>query len=126
MTNDDIKGTFTSLEYDITVALNKAKKQIADAERDGYLGDLYRTDFTVTGRGAFPIDMLRYCQAWPKGEDDVYEIERSHEGDVEAHDPFTIRLTKWHRDANPDLAEARWSSKFRWTVMNWSIETVRR
>ena len=40
---------------------------LREAEQTGYLGTLYRTDFEVEGTGAFPIDMLRYTNAWPKG-----------------------------------------------------------
>ena len=29
-----------------------------------------RTEFTVTGIGPFPMDMLRYDQAWPKTKED--------------------------------------------------------
>lgn len=32
---------------------------------------------------------------------------------------------KYHRDATPNLSEERWESKFRWTVLRDSIETVR-
>lgn len=117
MTNDDIKGTIESMAYDITIAINKAKTSIDKAARDGYLGDLYRTDFTVTGRGAFPIDMLRYCNAWPAEEVDAGIIERSHESDIDASDPFTLRLTKYHRDPTPMLADDRWERKFRWKII---------
>jgi len=47
-----------------------AKRLGIEAEQHGYLGTLYRTDFEVEGSGEFPIDMLRYTCAWPKGETD--------------------------------------------------------
>lgn len=88
-----------------------------------YLGVLYRTDYSVTGRGAFPVDMLRYTNSWPRDEADVHEIERSIEL-ADAADPFTVRLTKYHRDQKPNLAEDRWASKFRWKVVESSVNTT--
>lgn len=81
-----------------------------------YVDPLYRTDYLVSGQGAFPLDMLRYTQSWPCTEVDARAIETSIEL-ATVDDPFTIRLTKYHRDQKPDLAEQRWSSKFRWRVV---------
>jgi len=97
------------------------------AEAQGYLGTLYRTDFEVEGAGAFPIDMLRYTCAWPKGESDSQAIEDSYDDSVRAaaprRGPRTITLSKYHRDPEPQLAADRWASKFRWRVLR-VIETV--
>jgi len=90
------------------------------AEQTGYLGTLYRTDFEVEGTGAFPIDMLRYTCAWPKGEIDARTIEDSHDELPRRH---TIALSRYHRDPEPNLAADRWESKFRWRVAR-VIETV--
>lgn len=89
------------------------------AEKTGYLGTLYRTDFEVEGTGAFPIDMLRYTCAWPKGETDTHAIEDSFDGSGRR----TIALSRYHRDPVPNLAGDRWASKFRWQVVR-VIETV--
>lgn len=89
------------------------------AEQTGYLGTLYRTDFEVEGTGAFPIDMLRYTCAWPKGETDTRAIEDSFDSSVRR----TVVLSKYHRDPEPQLAADRWKSKFRWRVLR-VIETV--
>lgn len=119
MTNDDIKGTLESMAFDISIAINKAKSAVDKAARDGYIGDLYRTDFTVTGRGAFPIDMLRYCNAWPKDETDARTIEHSAE-EVTDQDKalWVVTLSKHHRDGTPQLADERWESKFRWKIVD--------
>jgi hypothetical protein len=102
---------------------SKVIERLKKAMEDDYLGELYRTDYSVTGRGAFPIDMLRYTESWPKDESDVYEIEHSIEDAMRYDDPFTIRLTKHHRDPEPRLAADRWSAKFRWLVLPQSVET---
>ena len=89
------------------------------AEQTGYLGTLYRTDFEVEGTRAFPVDMLRYTCAWPKGESDALAIEDS----IESPGRRTVALSKYHRDPEPHLAADRWESKFRWRVVR-VIETV--
>lgn len=104
------------------VALRKVTKAVKEAIDSGYLGDLYRTDYQVTGHGAFPIDMLRYTVSWPTGESDAQAIEDSIEK-ADATDPFTITLSKYHRDPKPTLAEDRWLSKFRWKVLR-IVDTV--
>jgi hypothetical protein len=97
------------------------------AEQTGYFGTLYRTDFEVEGAGAFPIDMLRYTNAWPKGETDSQAIEDSFDDDIRAasprRGPRTITLSKYHRDPEAQLAADRWAAKFRWRVVR-VIETV--
>ncbi len=100
---------------------------LREAEKSGYLGTLYRTDFEVKGADALPIDMLRYTSAWPKGETDAQAIEDSLDSDVRAtsprRGPRTITLSKYHRDPEPQLAADRWEAKFRWRVVR-VIETV--
>jgi len=78
---------------------------------DGYLGDLYRTDYVVEGVGEFPHDMLRYTQSWPKDETDSRAMGADCEGQRR------VTLTRYHRDPTPHLAKDRWLSKFRWTVV---------
>ena len=92
---------------------------LREAEQTGFLGTLYRTDFEVEGVGAFPIDMLRYTSAWPKGESDARAIEDSFEGNGRR----TITLSREHRDPQPKLAGDRWEAKFRWRIVR-VIETV--
>ena len=104
---------------DVDRVLNSLANRLRDADANDYLGTLYRTDFKVTGRGAFPVDMLRYTAAFPKGEEDARAIENSFDRDGVT----TITLTKYHRDPTPVLSEARWLSKFRWQVVEGSVET---
>jgi len=87
-----------------------------------YVEPLYRTDYSGTGSGPFPVDMLRYTQSWPKTEGDARAIEDSHE-QAGYNDQFTVRLTKCHRDQDPGLSEDRWTSKFRWKLVG-VVETV--
>lgn len=99
----------------VTRVLSELLEELQAQAKKSYLGQLYRTDFTVEGRGAFPVDMLRYCNAWPADESDARHIEESLE-EADNTDLFVIRLTKYHRDAEPQLADDRWSSKFRWAI----------
>lgn len=132
MTNEDLKEAIGAMCSKINDAVETVRQAVNEfdtvvemAERDGYVGDLYRTDYTVSGRGAFPVDMLRYAVSWPKDESDARAIEDSleHGG---SDDQFTVRLSKYHRDAQPHLCEDRWESKFRWKVLNnGTIDTTR-
>lgn len=91
-------------------------------QKSSYLGVLYQTEYQVTGRGAFPIDMLRYSQSWPKEESAARQIEDSCEhGGID--DVFTVVLVKNHRDRTPQLSEERWEQRFHWKVK--LIETRR-
>jgi hypothetical protein len=94
--------------------------RLRQAERSGYFGTLYRTDFEVEGSGEFPVDMLRYTCSWPKGEINTQAIEDSFEDRFRRR---TITLSKYHRDPEPQLAADRWEAKFRWRVVR-VIETV--
>lgn len=87
-----------------------------------YIQPLYRTDYSVTGHGPFPTDMLRYAQSWPATESDARAIDDSHEH-TDYTDAFTVRLSKYHRDERPSLSEDRWASKFRWRLVG-VIETT--
>lgn len=87
-----------------------------------YVEPLYRSDFSVTGSGQFPVDMLRYTCSWPATEADARAIEESHEHH-DATDTFTVRLSKYHRDKDAALSEDRWRSKFRCRIVG-TVETV--
>lgn len=65
-----------------------------------------RYEYYVSGRGAFPIDMLRHDAAWPAGSEDAAKIEWTF---IKRHD-LSIRLRS-HSKPNID----RWSS-FGWSV----------
>lgn len=136
MTNEDLKeaiGTMVGKINDqvesIRQAVNEFDTVVEMAERDGYVGDLFRTDYIVQGKGAFPLDMLRYTQSWPKDEQDARLIAESitEEEHFTATELRTVRLTKYHRDATPVLSDERWESKFRWKVLRNkdTVETTR-
>lgn len=134
MTNEDLKEAVGTMVEKIAeqmegvrTAIHEFDTKVEMANRDGYVGDLFRTRYTVTGHGAFPLDMLRYSTSWPNDEQDARTIEESieHGG---GNDQFTVRLCKYHRDANPNLCEERWESKFRWRVLRSAaheVETTR-
>lgn len=123
MTNEDLKVAVEAMAGQINDAVGTIREAIAEfdirvetAEREGYVGDLWRTDYSVTGKGAFPVDMLRYAQSWPKDEPDASNIVYSQD-DGNYDEVYTVRLTKHHRDRNPNLCEERWESKFKWKVV---------
>lgn len=60
--------------------------------------------YEVSGRGSFPIDMLRYAEAFPASEVDS--------GKIEAEGTRTVRVRGL---AKPETVGARWSS-FCWQI----------
>lgn len=74
------------------------------------------TTFQVTGRGTFPLDMLRYDCCWPYESGDVSRIEYERGKD----DPQEVRRVTLSTYGTP--TEARWSS-FGWSV---DLSSVRR
>jgi hypothetical protein len=101
-------------------AIGAITEHLRAAEKTGYLGTLYRTDFVVEGKGPFPIDMLRYTCAWPADETGAKAIEDLFDNNTLHR---TIVLSKYHRDPKPNLAADRWAAKFRWRVVR-IVETV--
>lgn len=95
-------------------------EHLREAEKSGYLGTLYRTDFEVEGVGEFPMDMLRYTSSWPTEEGDARDIENSF---AIGSTRRKIRLSRHHRDPDPQIAADRWEAKFRWKVVR-IVETV--
>jgi len=124
---EKFRHDWNAYEGSAVQVIDSITEHLRAAEQTGYLGTLYRTDFEVEGTGAFPIDMLRYTNAWPKGEIDSQAIEDSLDDAVATasprRGPRTITLTKYHRDPEPQLAGDRWQAKFRWRVAR-VIETA--
>lgn len=73
--------------------------------------------YKVRGRGAFPVDMLRYDCAWPNDSRDLINIT-IHHGEEDYNEQRVVSLRS-HREPTA----ARWTS-FGWTVTN--VETIRR
>ena len=75
-------------------------------------------NFTVAGKGPFPLDMLRYDCCYPMESGDALEIEKSLEdrGCQKAH---TVRL--FARSAERRVTDGRWES-FRWHVVSMTDE----
>ena len=64
--------------------------------------------YTLKGRGAFPVDMLRYDACYPATETDSSRIIASHT--PHHHNEVEIRVSGWR------CTEARWAS-FGWKVV---------
>ena len=70
--------------------------------------------FTVTGRGRFPMDMLRYDCAYPAGSGDGIEIAYTLDRSVGSGDTWhTVQLNS-HKSPTP----ARWAS------FGWIVDTI--
>ncbi len=70
-------------------------------------------EYFVTGRGAFPFDMLRYDHCWPADGDAAASIGVTFEDGDHFRKPRTIKLWS-HREPTT----ARWSS-FGWAVSGY-------
>lgn len=86
---------------------------------------VYITDFTVTGSGEFPLDMLRYDSCWPVGTVDAGNLcicpDRSAEDRTSWLTQRTIKMRMiGHTKLGPTLE--RWRS-YGWTV--YDVEGVR-
>lgn len=105
-------------------ALTSLREALVREMDDDYLGDMFKTEYAVTGTGAFPVDMLRYTSSFPMDESDAAEIENSLDNEPRVGSgQFTVRLVKYHRDAAPTLSDERWWSKFSWKVLNETVHT---
>jgi len=85
----------------------------------------YITEFQVTGRLDFPVDMLRYDSCYPTRTEDALAIVRCRRCDrPEKGSPLpVITLSTWHLTKNvTGLESARWSS-FGWHIVEHSIHT---
>lgn len=72
------------------------------------------TVYTVRGRGAFPIDMMRYDRSYPYSEENSIRIQKSLTN-VEREE-FEVTLIRLNAPSNWNPGAVRWSS-FCWTVI---------
>lgn len=79
----------------------------------------YRHRAVVSGKGQFPVDMLRYEQCWPDSDCDAHAIAgtlQRWENLSPAHAlPAKITVAKFNGEKRPSWTTARWKS-FGWTV----------
>ena len=75
---------------------------------------------TVTGRGHFPVDMLRYDACWPSDDHAVEVITFAGDNSLDEPDQFyTCDLTRVSTNPNDNPTSARWAS------FGWSVSRVR-
>jgi hypothetical protein len=77
--------------------------------------------YTVEGRCAFPIDMLRYDCCWPATEQDANQIESINDPMVDSREdkPYqiTVETARNTRDHGRFIVtEGRWDS-FNWKLV---------
>lgn len=84
---------------------------------------MYITDFTVEGRGDFPLDMLRYDQCWPADSAAVTAIETTYGSELERHGSTVaqqpgLRRIRLRKVSGSGIGptEGRWNS-FGWRVV---------
>lgn len=78
--------------------------------------------YTVEGRCAFPIDMLRYDCCWPATEQDSHKIENINDPMVDSREdkPYsvTVETARNTRDHGRFIVtEGRWDS-FNWKLVD--------
>ena len=81
---------------------------------------MYYQPFAVTGRGAFPTDMLRYDHCWPKTQDDIIPM-----ASASYYGTRRVQLARYVDNKKEQPTFERWSS-FGWLVEVQSINTMKR
>lgn len=81
---------------------------------------MYLLQFTVSGRGNFPIDMLRYERCYPVDSESVAAIVTSHKLTDELCE---VRLETLAETKGAQPTVARWNS-FGWRVLEQSIRKL--
>lgn len=76
----------------------------------------YRTEFYVTGHGEFPVDMLRYDQAYPHSSQDAMAMGINTSDLGEILETRTIRMVSLN-SAGPTVD--------RWRSFGWLCSTER-
>lgn len=72
--------------------------------------------FAVSGRGVFPIDMLRYDACWPLRGEDVHQIELPSTELRNTQDRIIWLKTSGRVDPRP--------TKARWASFGWHVITI--
>lgn len=72
-------------------------------------------EFTVTGRGSFPYDMLRYDACWPANTESANMMDEVHATPGERRAVKTLRLRS-HNVPTPE----------RWASFMWKVAEVRK
>lgn len=67
--------------------------------------------YTVTGRGEFPLDMLRYDSCWPTSQESTSAMTRSFH--PRNHGPHTVAMRGL---ASPTVS--------RWESFGWQVEGI--
>lgn len=73
------------------------------------------TDFTVEGRGDFPLDMLRYDECWPADGDSALRLIKKDKED-RAPGETTFRQVNLRTNRSVNIHPKRWDS-FNWKVV---------
>lgn len=74
---------------------------------------MYRQSAKITGRGEFPIDMLRYDRACPYSETDSYTIRDSQGGGLVLMgkpDTWDVTVVRYVTTKDQKWTVARWQS----------------
>lgn len=84
--------------------------------------DPRRTTFVVTGRGRFPMDMLRYDQCWPKDSTDANLL---NDPDPYASDDERYDFRRKLRTVTLISAGYRTPTPERWDSFGWKVVEVK-
>ena len=75
--------------------------------------------FQVTGAGLFPLDMLRYDNCWPCGEEDIPKIDNDYTCGLQGQ--RTVTLCRIVRNKNLLPTADRWAT-FGWLFVPSTIK----
>ena len=81
-------------------------------------GKHYFYKLTVSGKGLFPTDMLRYDQCFPCSERDSASIDDPHRYGDMSGEIRTVELCASNVNPNWQPTTGRWNS-FNWQVVSW-------
>lgn len=85
------------------------------ARKDEYKVERNSWSYQVTGRGRFPVDMLRYDGAFPHQSGDARKIEQSLDWHRPGTEVYTIRLRSHTQTPTVE----------RWRTFGWTVEPIR-
>lgn len=83
----------------------------------------YRQEIKATGKGPFPIDMLRYDRCFPLREQDAAEISLSHQEYLLRKEEEPIYLVKFSADKKFSFTPERWKS-FGWEIESCGVTKI--
>lgn len=87
--------------------------------RDALASRTVRFEYTVSGTGRFPLDMLRYDGSYPASSQDANTITDSLDPELAISDEAPAR---WRVNLVTSQAKAWLPTQARWASFGWRVE----